>query len=82
MFLEGPLWQTSCDAAYSDAVVVFALAFELLTGTVPLRIDALEGAPLPDTRRDLFGSDAPVGAGAVVRRVIPIHPTSPARSSA
>ncbi|AHB78648.1 radical SAM/SPASM domain-containing protein [Pandoraea pnomenusa] len=82
MFLEGPLWQTSCDAAYSDAVVVFALAFELLTGTVPLRIDALEGAPLPDTRRDLFGSDAPVGAGAVVRRVIPIHPISPARSSA
>ena len=82
MFLEGPLWQTSCDAAYSDTVVVFALAFELLTGTVPLRIDALEGEPLPNARRDLFGSDAQVGAGAVVHRVIPIRSMSFKRSSA
>ena len=79
MFLEGPLWQTSCDAAYSDAVVVFALAFELLTGAVPLRIEALEGAPLPRARQDVFGSDAPSGAGGMVHRVIPIRSLSSPR---
>jgi uncharacterized protein len=81
MFLEGPLWQTSCDAAYSDAVVVFALAFELLTGAVPLRVDTLEGEPLPRDRRDVFGSDAPAGADTVAHRVIPIHSMSSTRSS-
>lgn len=52
MFLEGPLWETSCDNAYSDAIPIFAAAIEFLTGFVPIRIDG----PQRDDRKDLFGN--------------------------
>lgn len=38
MFLSGPLWETACDTAFSDGIVAFAVAFEMLTGFLPYRI--------------------------------------------
>ncbi len=51
MFLEGPLWDRSCDNAFSDAVPVFAAGIEFLTGLVPIYIDG----PQRDDRKDIFG---------------------------
>jgi uncharacterized protein len=39
MFLEGPLWDRSCDNAFSDAVPIFAAGIEFLTGLVPFHIE-------------------------------------------
>lgn len=50
-FLSGPLWETTCNNAYSDAIPIFAAGIEFLTGLVPVRI---EGDFLED-RKDLFG---------------------------
>lgn len=38
MFLEGNLWDAGCDNSFSDNVVFFAWAIELITGWRPLRI--------------------------------------------
>ncbi len=51
MFLEGPLWDRSCDNAFSDAVPIFAAGIEFLTGLVPIYIDG----PQRDDRKDIFG---------------------------
>lgn len=51
MFLEGPLWDASCDNAYSDALPIFVAAIEFLTGLIPVHID---GELLLD-RKDIFG---------------------------
>lgn len=51
MFLEGPLWDRSCDNAYSDAVPVFAAGIEYLTG---LSLIHIEG-DFRDDRKDIFG---------------------------
>ena len=51
MFLEGPLWETTCDNAYSDAVPVFAAGIEFLTGFVPVLIEG----DFRQDRKDLFG---------------------------
>lgn len=45
MFLEGDLWEKGCDNAFSDNIVFFAAAIEMLTGSVPVRI---EGSSRPD----------------------------------
>lgn len=71
MFLEGPLWDAGCDAAYSDNVPFFAAAIEFLTGCIPFYI---EGDFRVD-RHDIFGQvhraqDIPK------RRVIPIEPVT------
>jgi uncharacterized protein len=68
MFLEGPLWDRSCDNAYSDAVPIFAAGIEFLTGCVPVFIDG----DFREDRKDIFGlvngvPDAPK------KRVIPIQ---------
>jgi len=53
MFLEGDNWTSSCENAYSDAVVFFALGIEKITGGfVPTFIDA-DG--LPNERKDIWG---------------------------
>lgn len=39
MYLEGPLFEASCNNAFSDAVVFFASAVEYLTGCVPVYIE-------------------------------------------
>lgn len=51
MFLEGPLWEASCNNAYSDALPIFAAGIEFLTGLVPVYIEG----DLPEARRDVFG---------------------------
>jgi len=49
-FLTGPLWEASCDNAFSDNVVMFATAIEHVTGCVPMYIDG----PLREDRKDIF----------------------------
>lgn len=66
MFLEGDLWETSCDNAFSDAIPVFAAAIEFLTGLVPVEI---QGAHRED-RHDIWNRAQPTGK----RRTIPITP--------
>lgn len=51
MFLEGPLWDVSCDNAYSDALPIFAAGIEFLTGLVPVHIEG----ELSEERKDIFG---------------------------
>jgi uncharacterized protein len=50
MFLSGPLWEASCNNAYSDNVVMFATAIESMTGMIPKYIDG----PLRENRKDIF----------------------------
>ena len=53
MFLEGEYWNSSCDNAYSDAVVMFAHSIQLITGGyIPIKIEA-EG--MPPERMDIWG---------------------------
>ena len=69
MFLEGELWDRSCDNAYSDAVPVFAAGIEFLTGMVPVFIDG----DFRDDRKDIFGMvNGP--SAKTAKRVIPIQP--------
>lgn len=71
MFLEGPLWDAGCDAAYSDNVPFLAAAIEYLTGCLPYYIEG----EFREDRKDIFGlvngvPDAPK------KRVIPIQPVA------
>jgi uncharacterized protein len=68
MFLEGPLWDRSCDNAYSDAIPVFAAGIEFLTGCVPIFIDG----DFREDRKDIFGMVNGVPE-TKPKRVIPIH---------
>lgn len=54
MFLEGPLWDRSCDNAFSDAVPIFAAGIEFLTGQVPVHIEG----EFREDRKDIFGISA------------------------
>lgn len=63
MFLEGQLWDVSCDNAFSDNIVFFAWAFEIMTGCVPIRI--LGGR---EDREDLWEVKS-----ATRKKVIPIR---------
>ena len=65
LFLSGPLWETSCDNAYSDAVPIFAAGIEYLTGLVPIRIDG----PHRADRRELWTAQV----SNPQRRLIPIN---------
>ena len=51
MFLEGPLWDLSCDNAYSDALPIFAAGIEFLTGLVSVHIEG----EMREERKDIFG---------------------------
>jgi uncharacterized protein len=53
MFLDGKYWDVSCANAYSDAVVKFALSFEMITGYIPV---VIKGEGLPLERQDVFGT--------------------------
>lgn len=64
MFLEGDLWEATCDNAYSDAIPAFAAAIEFLTGCVPMHIDG----PLREDRKDIWNKTEHKGK----RRTIPI----------
>lgn len=53
MYIEGKHWTESCANAYSDAVALFALAVEKITGGyVPVFI---RNAELPAERKDIWG---------------------------
>jgi len=49
-FLTGPLWEASCNNAFSDNIVAFATAVEMVSGYVPMYIDG----PLREDRKDIF----------------------------
>jgi uncharacterized protein len=51
MFLEGELWEASCNNAFSDNIVHFAAAIEFLTGYAPIYIDG----GIREDRKDIFG---------------------------
>ncbi|NDD11682.1 MAG: SPASM domain-containing protein, partial [Betaproteobacteria bacterium] len=68
MFLEGPLWEAGCDAAYSDNLVFFTAAIEFLTGCMPIFIDG----DLPPDRKDIFGLARAAAVSPGPRKVIPI----------
>jgi uncharacterized protein len=70
MFLQGPLWEASCDNAYSDALPIFAAGIEFLTGLVPVHIEG----ELRAERKDIFGfSDhVPPVRAAASRKPFPV----------
>jgi uncharacterized protein len=49
-FLTGPLWEATCDNSFSDNIVIFCAAIEILTGHIPVYIDG----PLRQDRKDIF----------------------------
>lgn len=50
-FLTGPLWETSCNNAFSDNLPIFVATIEVLTGGwLPIYIDG----PLRQDRKDIF----------------------------
>jgi uncharacterized protein len=53
MFLDDKYWETSCNNAYSDAVALFALSFEKMTGYIPVLI---KNDTLPKDRQDIWGT--------------------------
>jgi len=70
MFLEGPLWEASCNNAYSDALPIFASGIEFLTGLVPVFIDG----DLPEDRKDVFGLTQTKPTGdEVTRKPFPVR---------
>lgn len=68
MFLSGKYWEASCNNAYSDAIPLFALSFEKMTGYIPKFIDSEH---LPDDRKDIWGTI--LTHSEVKKKVIPIH---------
>jgi len=54
MYLDGKFWDITCNNAYSDNVVLFALALEKITnGYIPITI---KGDGLPLERQDVWGT--------------------------
>jgi hypothetical protein len=69
MFLEGDYWKASCNNAYSDAVPLFALSLEKITGYIPYLIKNTE---LPLERQDIWGTLYEHVEDPPKRRIIPI----------
>ena len=74
-FTDGKYFDVSCENAYSDNIVYFARAFELLTGYLPFKIEG----DFPKERHDLWGwttdqkvSDLEVRLKAEQKTIIPI----------
>lgn len=54
MFLDGKYWETTCDNAYSDNIVLFAISFHKITsGYIPVYINS---DVLPPERKDIWGT--------------------------
>jgi uncharacterized protein len=70
-FLEGQLFDVSCDHAYSDNVVFLAAAIEYITGCVLLYIEG----DFREDRKDIFGQVHGVPE-TQAKRVIPIQPVA------
>jgi hypothetical protein len=71
MFLEGEFWKASCNNAYSDAVPLFALSLEKMTGYIPYLIKNPE---LPLERQDIWGTLYEHVEEPPKRKIIPIVP--------
>ena len=56
MFLEGDLWESSCNNAFFDHIAFFAEALYLVTGCILKHIDG----DIPVERQDPFGISQPV----------------------
>jgi uncharacterized protein len=56
MFLEGDLWESSCNNAFFDHIAFFAEALYLVTGCILKNIDG----DIPAERKDPFGIAQPV----------------------
>ena len=69
MFLEGDYWNTSCNNAFRDNIVFFALAFEKITGCIPIKF---ENNHLPTERQDIWG--VLLNHEEFKSKVIPIKP--------
>jgi uncharacterized protein len=69
MFLEGEYWKASCNNAYSDAVPLFALSLEKITGYIPVLI---KNSELPLERQDIWGTLYEHVEEPPKRKVIPI----------
>jgi uncharacterized protein len=53
MYLQDDYWITSCNNSFSDNIVFFALAFERITGYIPVKF---ENNHLPSDRQDIWGN--------------------------
>lgn len=53
MFLDGDLFEASCENSYNEHIVYFAYAIYKLTGYVPVWV---EGKDLPSERMDIWGN--------------------------
>ncbi|PNW97286.1 Fe-S oxidoreductase [Burkholderia sp. 137] len=74
MFLEGDLWDVTCESAYSDNVVFLATALYELTGCTLQRIEPLTGT-LPEHRQIVFGPLA--NKRTTTRKIIQIKTETP-----
>lgn len=63
MYLEGPMFEHSCQNSYSDNVVFFALAIHAITGGKLIRIDG----DFPEERKNIFADETKL------KRIIPIR---------
>ncbi|MFZ2738106.1 MAG: SPASM domain-containing protein [Burkholderiaceae bacterium] len=70
MFLEGPLWEATCNNSYSDNIVFLAGAIEFLTGYLPVHIEG----NFREDRKDIWGQVHGSVTPPPARRVIPIVP--------
>ena len=72
MFSQGEAFEISCEGSYTDRITQFAIAFEQVTGFIPVYID---GEWMPERRKDIWGTRVDRAQEAPVeRKVIPIHP--------
>lgn len=67
MFLEGDLWEATCNNAFSDNIVFFAAAIEYITGFVPMKIEG----PHREDRHDIWKASVKI-AEAPKKKIIPI----------
>ena len=72
MFLQDDLFAVSCESAYTENIVNFAIGFETVTGYIPVQITQ-EG--LPGNRSDIFGPEPKTETASKAkkpRKIIPI----------
>lgn len=70
MFLEGENFAASCESSYDTNIAYFAAAFEYMTGGYrPVYID---GAGVPEHRKDVFGAVKGITPPAYGRKSFPI----------
>ena len=69
MFLEGPLWEVSCNNSFSDNISYFSAAIEQMTGFIPFYIEG----PHRRDRWDLYGLKKDNIPLPKIKKFIPIY---------